>query len=339
MLLITGSQAVFNHLGIRVTAWLTDFSGYWILLIAGVLTASLLACAPSFDLARLVEFHNFSGLPADNPVYDATGSLAWLFVLGFLLPAYTITGFDASAHTAEETLTAARNVPRGILHSVLVSGVAGWVMLAAIVLAVPDMRQAAAQGNQAFFWIVRQALPGRLVGALLGAIVLAQYLCGLATVTSASRMTFAFARDGGLPCSWWLRRVSVKFRTPAVAVWAVSVAAVLFTLYTPVYETIAVVCTILLYISYVLPTALGFFAFGRSWTRLGPWHLGRWYRPLAAVSVLGCLGLIYVGMQPPNEKSLYVVAATVLVLTAWWWLGERRRFPGPPQARLTRECE
>ena len=41
---------------------------------------------------------------------------AWLFALGFLLPAYTITGFDASAHAAEETVGAARDVPRGIVR-------------------------------------------------------------------------------------------------------------------------------------------------------------------------------------------------------------------------------
>jgi amino acid transporter len=334
MVLITGSQAVFNHLGIRVTAWLTDFSGYWILLVAAVLTVALLASAPDLDLARLITFNNFSGLPpateTTKPVYEATDSIVWLFVLGFLLPAYTITGFDASAHTAEETMAAAHNVPRGILRSVLVSGIAGWIMLAAVVLAAPNLPEAAAQGDQVFFWTIRAVLPPWLVLGLCAAIVLSQYLCGLATVTSASRMAFAFARDGGLPCSAVVRRVSPRFRTPAVAVWVVAAATVLFTLYTPVYETITAVCTILLYLSYVLPTALGFVAFGRSWRRLGPWHLGCWYRPAAAASAVGCGGLIFIGMQPPNEKSFYVVAAMVGVLSAWRWLRERRRFPGPP---------
>src|SRR5262245_40806452 len=42
---ITASQAVFNHLGIRVTTRLTDFSGYWILAVAALLTLALLAFA------------------------------------------------------------------------------------------------------------------------------------------------------------------------------------------------------------------------------------------------------------------------------------------------------
>src|SRR5207302_7083928 len=116
-----------------------------------------------------------------------------------LLPAYTITGFDASARTAEETIGAANNVPRGIVRSVAVSGVFGWVMLAAIVLAIPQMDEAAAQGDQLFAWVLNHSITPRLpwlAVALYIGISLAQYLCGLATVTSASRMAYAFARDG-----------------------------------------------------------------------------------------------------------------------------------------------
>jgi amino acid transporter len=261
--LVTASQAVVNHLGIRVTRVLTDFSGYWILLVAAVLTATLIVAAPSLDFSRLVTYSNFSGLPADGEVWPRTESLVWLFALGFLLPAYTITGFDASAHVAEETAGAARNVPRGIVRSVLVSGLFGWVMLCAAVLAMRDPAAAAAKGDGAFVFTVTDVLPQWLALGLFGGIVVAQYLCGLATVTSASRMAFAFARDGGLLFSKAVRRVSPKLRTPRVAIWAVAVAAVLFTIYSPVYSTITAVCVIFLYISYVLPTAIGLIAHGR----------------------------------------------------------------------------
>ena len=82
-----------------------------------------------------------------------------LFVLGFLLPAYTISGFDASAHAAEETVAAARSVPRGIVGSVLASGLAGWIMLGAMVLAIPDMDRAANQGKFVFYWMLEEVLP------------------------------------------------------------------------------------------------------------------------------------------------------------------------------------
>jgi amino acid transporter len=327
---ITISQAILNHLGIRLTTRLTDFSGYWILIVSLVLTLAMLAVTKSFDLSRLVTFSNFSGQPEASPVWPETSSIGWLFALGLLLPAYTITGFDASAHVAEETLNADHSVPVGILRSVLVSGIAGWIMLSAIVLAIPDPVEAAAQGAGVFFGTLRAVFPATAVHLLCGAIVTAQYLCGLATVTSASRMAYAFARDGGLPFSKSLRTVHPVLKTPVAAIWTVSAAAFLFTTYSPVYSTITAVCTISLYISYVLPIAIGFVVYRKSWQQMGPWDLGQWFRPLALVSVLFCTMLIVIGMQPPNEKSLIVLSAMVTLLLIGWFLTARRNFVGPP---------
>lgn len=335
VVVITVTQAAVNHLGIRATTRLTDFSGYWILLIAVVLTGALLANAASWDWGRLVRWDNFSGLPAEAPVWPTSGSWLGLFALSFLLPAYTITGFDASAHVSEETIGAARNVPQGIVRSVLISGLFGWFMIVAIVVAMPDLRQGAERGGGMVHWTMQSVLPPALHLTLCAGIVVAQYLCGLATVTSASRMAYAFARDGGLPASRWLRRVCPRFRTPDVAIWTVSLAAVGFTLYTPVYSTITAVCTIFLYLSYVLPTAIGFLTYQRSWKTLGPWQLGRWYRPLAATSVVGCGGLIVIGMQPPNDQAVWVFGGAIVLLTLAWFLVARRRFPGPPQGILS----
>jgi amino acid transporter len=330
---ITASHALFNHRGIRLTTRLTDLSGYLILVVATVLTVALLVCAERLDVASLFTFHNNSGRPAEGtPVWPATSNMAWLFLLGFLLPAYTLTGFDASAHTAEETVGATVNVPRGIVRSVLVSGLFGWVMLCAFVLAIPSPSEAADQGENVVYWILGRTLPTGLAAVLYVGIGLAQYLCGLAALTSTSRMAYAFARDGGLPFSASLRQVSPVYRTPAMAIWTMAILSVLFTIWTEAYDTIAAACAIFLYISYVLPAALGFVAHGRSWTRMGPWHLGRLYRPLAALCVVGCGLLIAIGVAPPNEKNLYLVVGTVVVLAVVWVAFERRRFPGPPLA-------
>jgi amino acid transporter len=286
VVLITASQAGINHLGISTTAQLTDFNGYWILLVTATLTISLLAFAPSLDPLRLITLQNFSGT-AGGTVWPVTHALGLLFAQGLLLPAYTITGFDASAHAAEETVKAIETVPRGIARSVVISGIAGWVLLSAVVLAAPNLADVAARGEGAFQSIVRSVLPRSLGIAVFAAIVIAQYLCGLATVTSASRMAFAFARDGGLPFSTAVRQVSLRWRSPPYAIWGVAAASVLFTLHTPVYATITAICTMFLYVSYVLPTALGAWAYGRSWTAMGSWNLGCWYRPLAVLSVEG----------------------------------------------------
>src|SRR5262249_10260689 len=149
-------------------------------------------------------------------------------------------------------------------------------------------------------------------------------------LTSASRMAFAFARDGGLPVSRAWRGVSPARQTPVGAIWGVAALVVLFTLSTRVYATITAVCTIFLYISYMLPTALRAWAYGNTWTRMGPWDLGPWYRPLACVNVIGCVLLIAIGMQPPYDRAASIVGGSLITLAIAWFGSERRRFPGPP---------
>ncbi|HVV49213.1 MAG TPA: amino acid permease [Polyangia bacterium] len=330
--LVSASHALLNHLGIRVTTLLTDFSGYLILVVAALLTLAMVSRAPHLEPARLLRFDNLGGA-AGGGVWPAHGGLLPMTLLGILWPVYTITGFDASAHTSEETVHAAVNVPRGMLRSVAVSGLFGWAMVAAFVLALPSVAEGARQGANVFPWLMSRVLSGAAGDALWVGIVAANYLCGLACVTSTSRMMYAFARDGGLPGSGALKRVSPRWRTPVAAIWTTVGLAFASTLYTPAYTTLTTACVIFLYLSYVMPAAAGLRAYGRSWTRMGPFDLGgRLYRALAAVSVAGVGLLVWIGVQPPNEKALTVTLAAVALLAAAWWLGVRRRFRGPPAA-------
>ena len=143
-------------------------------------------------------------------------------------------------------------------------------------------------------------------------------------------MLFAFARDGGLPWSPFLRRVSPTHHTPNVAIWVVAAFGVMFTALVP-YLAITAVCVILLYISYMMPTLSGLLAYGRTWTRMGPWSIGPAYRPLAALSLAGGVALFVIGVQPPNDVALWIVPGFAVVLGAWWFLHKRRHFPGPPK--------
>jgi amino acid transporter len=335
---ITLSQALFNHLGIRLTTRLTDFSGYLIMAVAIVLTIALLFYAPHLDFTRLYTFTNYSG-PKGGDVWPESSSMKGLFLLSFLLPAYTITGYDASAHTSEETIGASVSVPRGILRAVGVSSVFGWIMLIAILLAIPDMDTAASKGGDVFFWIMGSVVPPKLATALYVGIAVAQYLCGLATVTSASRMMYAFARDGGLPFSSQLRKVSATHRTPVIAIWAASLLTLAFTVYTPVYSTITAVCVIFLYVSYAMPTIMGIYNFRRTWVKMGPFDLGAWYRPIAVVSVLGVALIVYISVQPPNDKALWITLGAIALTLVVWFGAERRRFQGPPQGVMIQNRE
>lgn len=338
LVVITGLQALVNHMGIGLTAKLTDFSGYLIFATAIALSAVCLIAAPSFEISRLFTFANYSGEAGGN-VWPQTSGL-WVFMLGLLLPIYTITGYDASAHTSEETVKAAHSVPRGMVSSVLWSALFGYIMLCSFVLVLPNMDDAAKQGWNVFFWAMDTQVNPLVKDIVYFAILLCQWLCGLATVTSVSRMIFAFSRDGGLPASKALAKVSPKYRTPVAAIWAGSILSVLFVWgsslvsigETPVY-TIVVSCTVIfLFFSFVIPIALGLFAWGGSkWDKMGPWNLGEGvFKLFAVLSILAMILIFVLGVQPPNGPALYVTVG-FLVLTGIVWFGfEKRRFKGPP---------
>ena len=338
LVIITGGMALINHLGIRLTALLTDFSGYLIFATAVVLTIVCLLATKSWDFSRLWTFSNFSGDAGGGvwPQVDGT----WVFLLGLLLPIYTITGYDASAHTSEETKNAAKTVPNGMVQSVLWSGIFGWVMLCAFVLMIPDMGEAAKQGWNVFFWAMDTNVNPVVKEILYIAIFICQLLCGLATVTSASRMIFAFSRDGGLPASKALATVSVKYRTPIAAIWTASILSVLFVWLASVVSvagtsayTIVVSCTVIfLFFSFAIPIVLGMFAWGTSrWPTMGPWNMGRALYMIIAVLVILAMILIFViGIQPPNQWALNITVGFVVIAAIVWFAFENRRFKGPP---------
>jgi amino acid transporter len=339
MVLITTSHGLFNHFGIRVTTLLTDFSGYLIFAVATLLTICMLYFGKSHDLGRLVAFSNFSG-DAGAGVWPEGRSVPELFLLGLLLPIYTITGYDASAHTSEETVGAASNVPKGILRSVMWSGLFGWVMVCSFVLAMPSVAEGAAQGGNVFFWLMDAVMPRGLKIILEVLICVSNYLCGLACVTSTSRMMFAFARDGGLPGSRVLRQVHVKYRTPVPAIWCTVIFAIAATLYSPAYVTLTSACVIFLYISYAMPTAVGVLVIGKKWDKMGPFDIGiPAFRVLGVIAVVGVVLLFFIGIQPPNDKALYVTGGAVVLLLVAWFAGIRRHFQGPPTGKRIEEIQ
>eukprot|EP01035_Chromulina_nebulosa_P036052 gene36052-48511_t len=131
--LITIAQALCNHFGIKLTTMLTDFSGYLILVTAVVLTAMFLIWGGHWDFSRITTFVNNTGDAGGGYVPTARTAIV-AFLVGLLYPLYTITGFDASAHTAEETRDARRAVPRGMIQSVFWSLVFGFVMAVSFVM-------------------------------------------------------------------------------------------------------------------------------------------------------------------------------------------------------------
>lgn len=338
--IITIGQALFNHLGIKVTTFLTDISGYIIFATTFVLVIACLYYAPALDFSRLWTFTNYSGEAGGN-VFPQSSSMLGLFLLCLLLPVYTITGYDASAHTSEETKNAAMSVPTGIVSAVIWSSLVGWVMICAIMLAIPDMTAGAAQGWGVFYATMDAILPPTLKDIIYFFILIAQLLCGLATVTSASRMLFAFARDDGMPIgSKALASVSPKFRTPVTAIWTSSILCILYVFAaqfvsiggTNLYTIVVNSTLVFLFLSFIIPILAGMLAYGGpKWPNPGPWAMSAGvFKLVCVLALIGKAIIFYIAVQPPNDTVLWIVIGFIALAIVLWFAVENRRFEGPP---------
>jgi amino acid transporter len=342
---ITAAQALLNHFGIRLTTILTDFSGYLIFGVTVLLIIMFLMAAPSFDLGKAFTFVNNTGAPGGGVAPESGPLMA--FIIGLLYPLFTITGFDASAHTSEETIDARNTVHKGMLHSVLWSIIFGFVLILAMIMAVPDLKAAAATGWSSFNNLFIAAILGSTLGkVLLVGVLISNFLCALAAVTSTSRMIYAFARDDGLPFSGLLKSVSPKYRTPVPAIWATAVLCSLLTaITTPLgaFAALSTGCAMYLYISYGMPIIAGFFAEGKSWTTYGPFRLGGLYKLFAVIVMIGTVVVIIAGHTfvpsiPADAAAktdfvpglVYYSVGFMILLAVLWFTVENKRFKGPP---------
>ncbi len=325
---ITVSQAVLNVFGIRLLGWLGDLGAWLNLVGCALLLALLLAGMRHFDPGALFTFTNYSG-GTGGDVVPRSGNAVLLFGLAFIFPLWIMTSFDASAHASEETVDAGRSVPRAMILAVFVSWVVGLVIAACMVFAMTDPQATAKLGSGAFAALLDGLpVPSVLKQAVSVLIVLTTYLCGLCVLTGCSRAMFAFARDGGLPAI--VRQVSPRLRTPGPAIWLSATASVLATLYSPAFAALSAGTAMFYYVSYAMPVVAGALALRGGWSRRGPFTLGVWFMPAAALIAAGAAALVAIGLQPPNDVLRGYAAGIVVVLAVGWFGWERRRFRGPP---------
>jgi amino acid permease (GABA permease) len=323
-------HGLLNSFGVTVVSILNNVSVWWH--IGGVLVIVLvLAIAPSHHQSASFVFTHF----VNNTGWS---SKFYVILLGLLLAQYTFTGYDASAHMTEETKSAAVSGPRGIVMSILVSLIAGWVLLIGVTFAIQHYTAevGSAVPPAQIFVDALGATGGKL---LLLIVVIAQLFCGMASVTANSRMIYAFSRDGALPASSLWHRVNPRTRTPTNAIWLAACGALILGLpylwNSTAYAAVTSIAVIGLYVAYVLPTFLRL-RLGSAFVR-GPWHLGRWSAPIGIISVAWVVIITVLFMLPTTSPVTwktfnYTVIAVVAVLGfagIWWAVSARKWFTGP----------
>ena len=209
-------SALFNIFSSKAIAAMNNVSAVWHVLGVVAIVVILILVPSQHASADFVftERINESGFGM---------GMYWYYVLplGFLLTMYTQTGYDASAHVSEETQGAARTAPRGVWQSVFWAAVFGYAVLLAITFSASDPAAITEAGGSSIA-VLDQALGTGWLKAVLIIATIGQAFCGVAALTSSSRMLFAFSRDRAVP-GWRLWTRLNHDRVPAFAVIAIAV--------------------------------------------------------------------------------------------------------------------
>jgi amino acid transporter len=350
-------ELAMNIAGINLVALLNQVSVWWhIVIVAAVVFLVFLAGKPDQSGLSLFaiqpldtagSWDNNLGLFHLTYGPAVTYPLILAFFFSLLQANWTYTGYDASAHVAEETVGARVASAWGIFLSVAVSAVVGFVFLLALTTHLPDLStlfpaslddsatysQYYFGGGVAVIDILRYNLGS--IGDLLSAgIAIAMAFCGLSSVASAGRMLFAFSRDDGLPGSGWLKKVSHRYRTPANSLTAIVVVSWLFSVAAFIVGTgtaiviITAISTIFLYAAYGVVIYLG--ATTSGWLSERVWSLGRYSKPIAWVAVAWILVLMVLFSWPTSGNiSWPFMVGTVVLLLIYYFGYARSRFKGP----------
>jgi amino acid transporter len=243
---------------------------------------------------------------------------------------------------------------KGVWRAVFWSGLIGWFVLLALTFAATDVKAISSLDNGygigSSLALINTALTPTATKVVFAICTVGQLFCGMACVTSASRMTYAFSRDRAVP-GWrhWTRLN--HHRVPSRAVLFACFWAMVITLpalegdengYTYAFVAVVSITVIGLYIAYVMPVYL-------RWRKgdafePGPWTLGnkyKWVNPLAVIWVAICV-IIFILPQGPagvpfsddfDWKYVNYAPITVGVVFAavgiWWLVSARHKFTGP----------
>jgi amino acid transporter len=335
---IVALQLGLNLLNVNLLALLNTVSAWWHMVGVAVVVAVLIAVPDTHQSPAFV-----FGEVINNSGFSSTG---FVFALGLIMSLYTITGYDASAHMSEETRQASRASALGMVMAVVVSVVFGFILLVAVTFAVPDVPGTLDAAGNAVVYIWTESLGDAWAEFLLVIAVVAQLFCGTASVTSASRMMFAFSRDRAVPFSTLWRKVAAN-RVPVNAVTAISVLAWALMIPTLVngvvgYAVGTSIAVIGLYIAFGLPIILRIKA-GDRFER-GAWSLGNHYKWISPIAVAFIVVASVICLLPLSPKGILgaeeftwesvnyapiTVGGALILFGGWYLLSARHWFTGP----------
>jgi amino acid transporter len=336
-----------NIFGDRFLAMMNNISVGWHVIGVAVIIALLVFVPDDHQDVSFVFGERINNNGAFDGSVTSLGFWLLVFPVGFLLAMYTQTGYDASAHTSEETTNAAISAAQGVWRSVFFSALIGWFVLLAFLFAANDV-EAVNEGAGFVGTIFESALDSWAAKMVLIIATIGQLFCGAAGLTSASRTWYAFSRDRAIP-GWGIFRRVNQDRVPFNAVIAVSAFALIIAI--PAlfgkndipfaFFALTGICTVGLYLAYIIPVYLRFRA-GDSF-QTGPWNLGRRYKLVNGLAIAFVILVVYALDLPYSPQGLpwndgfdaslvnYTPFAIILPLLfgIWYLVSAKDKYQGP----------
>ncbi|CAI6337604.1 unnamed protein product [Periconia digitata] len=157
-------------------------------------------------------FNNFGGWQ----------SRALAFFVGLQGNALAFVGTDSPVHMSEEVRNASVDVPRSMLLSLIINGCLSIGMMLAVLFSAGDIAQILETNASpvSAAMVIFERVTGSKTGAtvMTSIIVVLEFCSAMGCLAAASRMTWSFARDRGLPFSRVLSMIDKRTTIPVVSI-------------------------------------------------------------------------------------------------------------------------
>jgi urea carboxylase system permease len=275
---------IINMLGVKVMARINNIG-----VIAELIGATILV------VLLIFHFHRGPGVVTNTLGTGAGHSWGYFgaFLIGGIMSAYVMYGFDTAGTLAEETNDPRRAAPPAIIRALITAAVIGGLLIIFALMSVKNIHDKNI-GLLGLPYIIKQALGNTAGNVFLIDSALAITVCTLAVCTACIRMLFSMARDGRLPGGASLARVSGRARVPIVPAIFVGVMSLVLLAVNianqSAFATLTSVAIIMFYLPYLAVTGSMLKKRLRGeWPRPehGPYfNLGRWGLPINLFAVL-----------------------------------------------------
>lgn len=300
-----------------------------------LISITVLACAaPNFQSGHFVygEFINEVGWP---------DGMAWM--LGLLQGAFALTGFDATAHMIEEIPNAQKEGPKIMLYCIGIGMFSGFIFLSCLLFVLKDLDTVIASGSGPLLQIFFDATDNKAGSVcLLIFPIMCMVFTSTALMTTSGRMTYAFARDRGLPFSRVWAVVHPGLDVPVNALLWTTGWVVIFGLIllgsSSTFNAITAASVVALGVTYAIPPAINLLRGGNMLPDNRSFKLSnpvRWFCSLVGIAwaVLTTVLFVFPPELPVTPSNMnYCIAAfgvILLISTVTWIVDGRKNYKGP----------